>query len=139
MAGIILRHLFLRLGTLRFDDELSYNAMNCEERLGRAASALRIKKSLRLGSISTTRLYQCHCIGEMCSFQKARDALLVAYDSSLIDSDEFVLLYATSQRLDKFPRRARMLSAYMITSARGRWARREILRSLLLLIRRTPL
>ena len=70
-----------------------YNTMKCEERLGRAASALRVKKSLRFVSISTTRLYQCHCISEMCSFQKARDALLVAYDSSLIDDDEFVLLY----------------------------------------------
>ena len=29
----------------------------------------------------------------MCSFQKARDGLLAAYDTSLIDDDEFMLLY----------------------------------------------
>ena len=63
--------------------------MKCEERLGRAVSVLHVKKSLRFVSISTMRLYQYHCISKMCSSQKARDALLVAYNSALTD-DEFV-------------------------------------------------
>ena len=67
--------------------------MKCDERLGRAAFGLRVEKIVKIcvdfyNATVSVSLYQRNVL-----VSKTRDALLVAYDSSLIDNDEFVLLY----------------------------------------------
>ena len=74
-------------GTLRFYDAPICDASIFAKRLGRGASAGMIKNTLRFVSFYANVRFK------MSSFKKARDALLIAYDDSLVDDEEFVALY----------------------------------------------